>query len=324
MRFAPAHRLLALAAVASLSVALASAPATALAATSRSADEILEVNVRPASCATNATTLAARIDVNEYALTGEVGSRGWVDSTLPRLTDPVSPDMVTIFFIHGNKVDPCMARDRGLRVYRSLMRCSCDDRPVRFVIFSWPATEVNGFLHDFRVKAARTRPVGWQLAWVLNQMPPDAKISLLGYSYGARIAGGALHLLRGGQLNGLTLSDPPAQPHVPMRVAFLAAATHAHWYGPNCYHGMAMEEIEHLILLNNEIDPAMRLYKWVEKNSSPQAMGLCGPARLSSDARRRVECYDCSDCVGRSHDLFKYLGTGRTMNRVWQNLTYAD
>jgi hypothetical protein len=208
-------------------------------------------------------------------------------------------------------------------VYRSLVRRAPDDRPVRFIIFSWPASEVKGFLRDFRVKAVRTRPVGWQLAWVLNQMPEDTQISLLGYSYGARIVGGATHLLAGGELSGLGL-DGPIGRHAPMRVAFVAAATHAQWFGPNGYHSMAMQQIEHLILLNNHLDPAMQFYRFIEKNSNPQAMGLCGPTCLGSESRHRVECYDCSNCVGRSHDLFKYLATGRTMTRVWQHLTYAD
>lgn len=291
-------------------------------ASSRVADEIFEINVRPAGCTTSPERLAERMVVSEYALSGEGNSRQWVESDLARVTQPKT-DAITIFFVHGNKVDACYARQRSMRVYRTLVRQACDDRPIRFVIFSWPAAEVNGFLNDFRVKAARTRPVGWQLAWVLNQMPGDARVSLLGYSYGARIVGGAMHVLAGGDLSGLSLGGT-ATTHRPMRVAFLAAATHAGWFGPNCYHGLAMHQIDRLLLLNNELDPAMRFYRFVETNSNPQAMGLCGPTCLSAEARSRVECYDCSRCVGRSHDLFKYMATGRTITRVWEHLTYAD
>lgn len=322
MRAPVAHRLLTLAGLASLLVAAASTSWAASGCSARIADQIFEVNVRPAGCTTSAEKLAECIKVREFAVHDEFGGRKWIDSDLSRATSPTSPDMVTLVYIHGNKVDSCMARDRGLRVYRSLVRRACDERPIRFILFSWPATEVKGLLRDFRVKAARTRPVGWQLAWVLNQFPSDTQISVLGYSYGARIVGGAMHLLAGGNLSGLRLADPIAHP--PMQVAFFAAATHASWFGPNCYHGRAMQQIDHLLLLNNRLDPAMRYYKWIDKHCNPQAMGLCGPLCLDAEARSRIECYDCSKCVGRSHDLFKYTATGRTMTEVWEHLTYSD
>lgn len=323
MRFPPAQRLVALATATCLSLALC-APAVAACVGIRPADQILEVNVRPACCSTSDATLAEKIIVREYAVIDEEGSRRWTESDLSQLITAPSEGVVTLFHVHGNKVDPQMARDRGLRVYRRLVCRATDDRPVRFVIFSWPATEIGGLLHDFRVKAARTQPVGWQLAWVLDQMPSEAPVSLIGYSYGARIVGGAMHVLAGGDLCGASLPGAAPGKHPPMRVAFMAAATHSCWFGPNGYHHLAMDQIEHLVMLNNHLDPAMRFYKLVPENCSPQAMGLCGPTSLTPEHREKVECYDCANCVGRSHDLFKYTATGRTMTRVWQHVMYAD
>ncbi len=324
MRVRPARRLITCALLAAASFGYVDAALAAATCNSRLADQILVVNVRPAGCTTNEARLAERLRVKEYAVVDESGARRWMDSDFWTLIEPTAPGVVTVFFVHGNKVDTCMARSRGLRVYRSMARRLGNDRAVRFVIFSWPSTEIPGLLKDFRVKAARTRPVGWELAWVVNQMPVEEQISFLGYSYGARIVGGAMHLLAGGDLNGLGLYDQPTGHRPPMRVAFLAAATHAHWFGPNCYHGLAMNQIEELMLLNNRNDPAMRYYRLIDKCSNPQAMGYCGPTCLSAEARSRVTNYDCSRCVGRSHDLFRYLATGRTMTRVWEHLTYIE
>lgn len=300
------------------------APATAATKCAiRPADEIIEVNVRPACCSTNAARLAETMLVREYVASSD-GGRTWIQSDLSHVANPASDEAVTIFYVHGNKVDPHMARDRGIRVYRALAKRSCDERPMRFVIFSWPATETGGLLRDFRIKAARTRPCGWQLAWILNQMASDAQVSLLGYSYGARIVGGAAHVLAGGALNGLRLPDAQPGNHAPMRVAYFAAATHAYWFGPRSYHSQAMQQIDRLMLLNNELDPAMRFYSLVDKNGHPQAMGLRGPTCLTAESRQRVRCFDCSKCVGRSHDLFKYTATGRTMTSVWKHLMYVD
>lgn len=323
MRVPSVHPLVALANATCLALVLC-APAAAQCVGIRPTDEILELNVRPACCTTDEAVLAEKLIVREYAVIDEEGSRQWTESDLSRLITAPGEGVVTVFHVHGNKVDPVMARDRALRVYRRLVRRSTDDRPMRFVIFSWPATEIGGLLNDFRVKAGRTRPVGWELAWVLNQMPNDTPISLIGYSYGARIVGGALHVLAGGDLSGASLPDAELGKHAPMRVVFMAAATHSCWFGPNGYHRLAVEQIEHIVMLNNHLDPAMRFYPLVPKNCNPQAMGLCGPTSLAPEQREKFECYDCANCVGRSHDLFKYTATGRTMSRVWQHLMYAD
>lgn len=322
MRALAFQRPIALAAV--TCVLLAFAPALQAESVSgvRIQDEVWEVNVRPAGCSTDEGVLAERLEVRQYVVDESGQCRRWVNTDLSHLAAAAGDGMVTVFYVHGNKVDPSMARDRSLRVYRTLTSYDTDDRPVRYVIFSWPASEVNGLLRDFRVKAIRTRAVGWELAWVLNQMPTDASISLIGYSYGARIIGGAMHVLAGGDLSGASLSS--AGQHAPMRVAFIAAATHSSWFGPNGYHHLAMYQIDRLMMLNNELDPAMRHYDLVEKNCDPQAMGLCGPTSLVPGARERVQCFDCTHCVGKSHDLFDYMSTGSTIATMWQHVTFAN
>lgn len=289
----------------------------------RAGDEIFEVNVRGACSSTNVERLRSKMVVREFAPSCGSASR-WLQTDFTRITQSSVPGVSTVFYVHGNQVSASDARRRSLDVYRRLVRVACDDRPIRFVLFSWPADEERGVLKDFRLKAARTRPAGWQLGWVLHQMEPDTQIGLIGYSYGARIVGGAAHVLGGGSLSGLSLCDcrPVARP--PVRVAFIAAATHAHWFGAAQYHGQALTQIDRLMLLVNKHDPAMRFYKWVEKNSSPTAMGLNGPCCLSAEQRSRVECYNCTTCVGRSHDLYEYLAPRGTMTQMWRHLTYAN
>ena len=290
----------------------------------RPQDEIFEINTRPACCTTDAQRLACAIEVRQYVATDASGCRQWVMSDLASVTQGTSAATPTIVYVHGNKVNLCDARRRSLDVYRALARCACDERPIRFVIWSWPAAEVKGLLNDFRVKAARTRPVGWQLAWWLDQLPPDATIGLFGYSYGSRVIGGATHLVGGGDLNGLALPTHTGIERRPYRVAHLAAATHAHWLGTNQYHGCAFHQIDRLLLVNNCKDPAMRYYKLVEQNSKPQAMGLKGPTCLPIEARGRVQCLDATQCVGRTHYLYDYLSLHRTMGKIWCHLTFAN
>ncbi|MGI9457878.1 MAG: hypothetical protein ACR2NU_15035, partial [Aeoliella sp.] len=285
-------------------------------------DEIVEVNTRRACCTTDPARLAAAIEVKELIPDGHCGARRWVESDISRLALPAGPGTVTVVYVHGNKINHCETRRRSMDVYHALVARACDERPIRFVIWSWPADEMKGFLRDFRVKATRTRPIGWQLAWGLNQFPPESPVSILGYSYGARIIGGTAHLLAGGDLSGLALPNPVPRP--PMRVAFIAAATHAEWFGPGRYHGLAMTQIDRLFLVNNQSDPAMRFYKYTSKNCSPQALGLKGPTCIAPADRCRVRYIDATDCIGRTHDLYKYTAKRHIMTHVWRHLTYAD
>ena len=111
--------------------------------------------------------------------------------------------MPTVIFVHGNQITPCDAKCEGLAVYRRLMRHGSDAPPIRFVIFSWPSAKVSGgLLNDVRVKAMRTGPAGCQLAWLIDQMPAETPLSLVGFSFGARIITGGLHVLAGGSLGG--------------------------------------------------------------------------------------------------------------------------
>ncbi len=290
----------------------------------RMQDEIVEINTRPCDCTTDSVRLAHSMRVKEWVPTGNGSSRRWVNSEFHRLQTLPDSDRVTVVYVHGNKIDHCDTRRRSLDVYRELVAQADDDRPIRFVIWSWPASEVSGLLRDCRVKAARTRPVGWQLAWSLNQFPAGSRVSLLGYSYGAQVVCGATHLLAGGELSGLSLEAAAEPCRQPVRVALVAAAMHADWLGPGHCHGRAMAHIDRLVVTRNAKDPAMQFYKFAIRNGSPQAMGLKGPLGLDSESRARLTCIDTSRCVGRSHDLYKYMACQRTMSCLWNHLTYAD
>src|SRR5690606_3830911 len=128
----------------------------------------------------------------------------------------------------------------------------------------------------------------------------------------------------GGSLRDLALAERvnPARP--PMRVAFLAPATHAHWYGTGGFHGRAFEQIDRLWTTVNPKDPAMRFYSWSDAQSDPAALGFKGPCCLDAERRSRLVCCNVERSVGRSHDLYNYIGSQRRMTSIWQHLTIAD
>jgi hypothetical protein len=279
-------------------------------------DEIVVVNTRMLGCSCDPESIRTGLNFETYAVIDDVGYRRWQSSDLESFL-ALDPHVPTLIFVHGNQITPADAKREGIAVYRRLIEYGSDSPPIRFVIMSWPSSRVGGLLRDVRVKATRTDPAGCQLAWLLDQMPAETPISLVGFSYGARIITAGLHILAGGQLGHLHLAEHVHPQRPAVNVVLMSAALHAHWLGEGQYHGLAMTQINQLFLLNNCSDPAMRYYHLAFRGGRPQALGLRGPTRMSSDMRMRIHMRDVSR-YGSQHNLFLYLCAPGVSAQIWE------
>jgi hypothetical protein len=289
----------------------------------RPQDEILLVNVRTVGCSTDPNRMAEGVCLQTYRVVDDSGRRRWQSYDLESLR-AADPSVTTVVFVHGNQISSGEACQGGLTIYRRLVRCHCSAQPIRYVIFSWPASKVSGPLKDVRIKAARTRPVGWELAWFLDQLPGETPLGLIGYSYGARIITGGLHILGGGDLCGLGLEERMNPDRAPANVVLIAAALNSNWLGPNQYHGQAMSQVDHMLCLNNCEDMAMRYYYLSTKCGRPQALGLCGPTYLSPEDRAKIRNRDLSSYDGRRHDLMRYTCAPGAIEQAWDYTTFEQ
>ena len=247
----------------------------------------------------------------------------WQATDLAAFLATDDPRVTTIIWIHGNRYEPSDAHNHGLATYRALIKCITCDTPLRFVIFSWPSQRIDGSLvDDVRVKAARSNPNGYYLAWLLDQIGNDVPVSLIGYSYGARIAMGGLHLLGGGQLCGWTLDQRTHPDRQPVQVTLVAAAMDNHWLIPGHRHGNALSQVEHLTNIYNSCDRALRRYRYLYcHGSNAQAMGYTGIAgrnTLGVD-RAKIQQFDACCYVGKEHGWENYLPSGPVMARMRAN-----
>lgn len=283
-------------------------------------DEILLADMRGlcGSCSPEALLRGARFQ--SYSIYDESGMRRWMRSDVSALagTDPATK---TVIFIHGNQISAGDAKVQALAVYRRLVEMG-DGEPIRFIIFSWPSDRIGGLLKDVRVKAARTGPAGCQLAWLIDQIPAETPVSLVGFSFGARIATGALHILGGGHLGGCGLVERVNPDRTPINVVLMSAALHAHWLGEGRYHGLAMTQVDQMLLLNNTADPAMRYYRLIDR-SRPQALGYRGPTCLNAYYRSKIHMRDLSRQIGSEHDLYCFLNLPSAMAMSWDYATYS-
>jgi hypothetical protein len=252
--------------------------------------------------------------------------RSWVVSSLSELSATDDPQVTTVVFLHGNRVSTSEAFTGGWIAYRRLVKCA-DERPVRFVIWSWPSDQVCGPVKDARVKAARTNPAGYYLAWFVGQLHPDVPVSLWGHSFGARIATGAMHLLGGGKLAGRRLDAQVGSSRRPMHVVLLAAALDDHWLLPGHRHGDALSRTDDMLLINNGCDRVLKRYQLMYPcRGCEQALGYVGLATwcLSPDDTQKVHQLDACCHVGKQHQFANYIESPDLVARMRACLLFEN
>jgi hypothetical protein len=222
----------------------------------------------------------------------------------------------TCLFVHGNQIEAPQARERGLLVYHRIRAANLSAGPLRFVLWSWPSDQLRRPLKDVRVKLARTNVEAFYLASFLRQMPRQ-HLSLVGYSYGARIVTGALHLDGGGVLLGYGLGDVAASGSGLLRVALLAAAVDTDWLLPGHPHGLALTQVDGLLLLNNTRDRILKRYHVVAGRGAT-ALGRTGLPwlLLPGQDRQLVQQFDLAALMGREHSLRLLLCNPQTAARL--------
>jgi len=165
-------------------------------------------------------------------------------------------------------------------------------------------------LRDVRQKAVYADAQCYYLARVLDRIDPDVSTGLVGFSYGARVITGALHLLAGGSLKGRALAEPTSADRIPYRAALLAPALDADSLVPGRRNGLALTQVERVLITVNRCDPILKLYPLVDKCNCHEAMGYTGPAGLNrlGPARELIELVDVSCTVDGRHGWRFYFG----------------
>ncbi len=235
-----------------------------------------------------------------------------------------SADLVTPVYVHGNRIDAGLASSYGLSFYFEFAGKFDAEPPVRFVIWSWPSDQIKGPIKDVRSKAARSDYEAYYLGNFLSRIQPEVRVGVLGFSFGARIASGAMHLLGGGQIFGATLPDGP---RAQFRVAMWAAAEHNHWYQPSQFHDRAIAAASAWFVTINCCDPVLARYGHIDQCGNPVAVGyagIYGRNLLPADVSARIEEVNVSNIVGGEHDWRPYLYSLYIQNRTREYILWHD
>lgn len=246
---------------------------------------------------------------------------GWTDAAFEELTAADSPQLVTSVLVHGNDTDSRLAISKGWEVYRSLVQKAPAEQRVRLIVWSWPSDHIPGrFRDDARIKAQRTNVEAYYLARFLDRQRGHNPVSLVGYSFGARVITGALHLLGGGVLEGRRLGRREQYPRPPLHAVLMAAALDRDWLLPGCQHGFALSAVERMVVLVNPQDRVLKWYRFLSHRRDDQALGAAGlgaDTRLGA-LRKKVVEVNVSQAVGNKHGWTTYINSPTIVQRLHQ------
>ncbi len=255
--------------------------------------------------------------VNSLDVRQRMADGTWLNSSAPTFFAP-DPDNIrrpVVVFIHGNRWSFDKAIRRGLQTYEQTIMPWHDAPAMRFVIWSWPADQIAGPIRDVRIKAHCADEHAFHLARFLQQLEPGTPVSLIGFSFGGRVALGALHLVGGGFIDGCGLPAsglPVSQVNLTLAVP---AIRNDCLVTTRC---RAWSQINHLDLLYNSRDTYLSLYRLTRFDNRTPALGYTGIAGLNRlpNQQSRVHQFNAARFVGVEHDYLEYI----TDNRIEANL----
>jgi hypothetical protein len=251
--------------------------------------------------------------------------RQWRLSNLSELLGTDDPETTTLVYVHENRVSRRESFYRAWTVFVRLSRVAPADKRFRLIVISWPSDRIGRRQRpDVQIKAQRSEAHGFYLAWLLDQIHPDVRIGVFGYSFGPRVITTALHHLGGGAIYGRRLDERVHAVRKPIRVVLMAAALDAHWLYPGQHHGRALTQVEHMLIITNPRDSVLRFYPHLYRLlcGGPPALGTAGvrrDERLHPHQDKVVE-WNVAGQVGGTHSWKVYGGSSSMMAQIAPHL----
>ncbi len=276
-------------------------------------DDAWLLSTRHLGCVAGKDPAAFDLHVSHYTDSGD-----WVDASLDELL--ASEPRLTVVYVHGNRIGADDAVHRAWDAFR-VLQMDPGAPPMRLIIWSWPSDQIHGQLRDVRYKAARTNSEGHYLGWFLSQLDQEASLNLIGFSFGARVVTGALHVLSGGQLSCRpSVASPAPAGRRPIQVVLVAGALHNHWLSPGGLHEGFWRFADRLLVLFNSCDPVLKRYRFIEKHGRPVALGFRGSWGMDEAQSARTEERDVCCSVGKTHSEFAFFTSAEVIEGIQRHI----
>ena|GEM_PF-1532730 len=228
------------------------------------------------------------------------------------------PTLLTVFMVHGNDQSPSEAVERGMLFYRRVVQPM--ERRVRYVIWSWPSDKqaIRPKL-DALAKLPRTNLEPSFLAPFIARIRSDVPVGVVGYSYGARVLAGTLHMLGGGRIEGRSV--PVGGDSRRIRAVLIAAAVGRDSLLPGQRFGKALSQVDRVLVTMNPLDRVLKFFPLVSEGRDI-ALGRLGPvlAGLPSTDRSKVSALNVQPIVRHKHEFSVYMSVPSIMASIRREL----
>lgn len=242
-------------------------------------------------------------------------------------------DKPTIIYVHGNFMERSNALQRIRILDSHLKRRATSD--YRLIALSWPSERAGRPIQDVYANADSSEDHALYIAWLLQKLKRHPRVSLLGFSFGARAVTGGLHLDSGGHISNMSHtpdrdgSIEAGTRYLPYRIGLIAPAIDRNWLTSCGRHNRALDQVSHFVNMYNTSDPALRRFRFVDKYTKPTAGGYAGfnlssntPSNTTLGFSRQIQQFDCSYSIGATHDEQTYLGRCPHFNKMMDVLLW--
>lgn len=246
-------------------------------------------------------------------------------SSLEAFLASADPQSSTIFYAHGGGNSEPDAVTGGWRAMPQFTPQS--GRPLRFVIWSWPADLVHlRPVRDMRLQAGVSYCEGLKMAQVIDRMPPQSRVCLLGFSFGAHVTVGAAHVLGGGSLGGQNPANRLHPDRRPMRMVLVSAAMNNDWLLPGRPFDKAVTALERMMVFVNPCDRVLKHYRRIDPCDCAEALGFSGMAAgaYSEAAVDKIVQIRSTPWVGKRHEWVHYIDSGIIRQRIRSFAAFED
>jgi len=229
------------------------------------------------------------------------------------LADPSRP---LVIFIHGNRYEPHDAKAQGIMLARRLAACGSSAAAPRTVVFSWPSEQQGRLIASSRDNYRRSYADGHYLARLLGQAETAQPVAIIGYSFGATIAVGAIEDLvhaGDGAAHGIApWVGRPGRSHL----VLVVPAVRFDALAPRGPFAAAASGIDRLTLVMNSRDLALRLFPHLDRDERTDALGVVGMPRRWLPGSVEFTATDAAPVVGKRHSFPSYLEAPSLARRI--------
>ncbi|MAG92186.1 MAG: hypothetical protein CMJ48_00325 [Planctomycetaceae bacterium] len=273
----------------------------------------------------------------EFDVTHVTANGCRIGSEVETLTRSLKPGVPVCILVHGSYVSLSDLRTDGLETYRWI-RAAAPHLPLHVIFYTWPSEGrkfpfptpkiVTMTPHlDVAVLGNRAGYNGFYLSQLLDRIPAEHPLSLVGHSHGARIISTAMHLRAGGCEQELSLGGPLPRPLRRVRLVYIAAGIDHHWLNPNERYGRTLCRSECLVNVRNRRDPVLALYP-LRRPFGHRALGRAGFTKrdyreLGALAGKTIEL-DATKLLGFHHFAGSFYSKPSLATAIAPYLYYSN